>query len=98
MNDVELMNIQMDHIQRHHCNDPEGTCHVVKVLLEAQAEHQAIVFNQMEGSIVSTKCEHCIESIHPGQTVYCNEHEPKLIRCDYANECALDHYHEEEET
>lgn len=46
MNDVELMNLQMDHVQRHHCKDPD--CHLVKVLMEAQAEHQAIAFNQME--------------------------------------------------
>jgi hypothetical protein len=46
VNDVELMNIQMDHVQSHHCEDPN--CHLVKVLLEAQAEHQAIITNQME--------------------------------------------------
>ena len=84
MNDVELMNIQMDHIQSHHCAGkeleeiqnlvatlkhrvsdstvgmmeleriiqllPALECHLVKVLLEAQAEHQAIAFNQMEES------------------------------------------------
>ena len=46
MNDVELMNIQMDHVQRHHCEDPN--CHLVKTLKEAQKEHQAIVMNQGE--------------------------------------------------
>ncbi len=46
MNDVELMNIQMDHVQRHHCDDPN--CHLVKTLKEAQKEHQAIVMNQGE--------------------------------------------------
>ncbi len=45
MNDVELMNIQMDHVQRHHCED--DNCHLVKVLMEAQEEHQNIVLNKV---------------------------------------------------
>lgn len=46
MNDVELMNKQMEHITKHICPDPE--CHVIKVLLEAQAEHQAEHFNKLD--------------------------------------------------